>query len=82
MPLKAKKVLNQIEACHGGNLNDSRFGIRMRGEGKIADQINDLVRLAKQKYFKNKNSIKLNTSLHEHYKDGQLRLFAPSSFQR
>jgi DNA repair photolyase len=82
MPDKASKVLNHIEACHGGNLNDSRFGIRMRGEGKIADQINDLVRLAKQKYFKNKNSLKLNTSLHAQYKDGQLRLFAPSSFQR
>jgi len=75
MPDKADKVLNQIEACHGGNLNDNRFGIRMRGEGKIAEQINDLVKLAKRKYFKEKQKIELNTSLHEQYKKGQLKLF-------
>lgn len=75
MPDRADKVLHQIENCHGGNLNDSRYGTRMRGEGEIAKQINDLVKLAKLKYFKDKTMPKLNTSLHEQYKDGQLKLF-------
>ncbi len=75
MPDRADKVLRQIEACHGGSLNDSRFGIRSRGEGKIATQIHDLVRLARHTYFKNKSFPKLNTELHEQYKDGQMRLF-------
>jgi len=75
MPDRAEKVLHQIENCHGGNLNDSRFGTRMRGEGKIADQINQLVKLARLKYFKGKEMPKLNTSIHEQYKDGQLKLF-------
>lgn len=75
MPDKADKVLHQIEECHGGTLNDSRFGIRSRGEGKIATQIHDMVRLARHKYFKDSSFPKLNTSLHESYKDGQLRLF-------
>lgn len=75
MPDRAQKVLHQIESCHGGHLNDSRYGTRMRGEGKIAQQIHDLMRLAKQKYFKNKGMPKLNTSLHEQFKDGQLKLF-------
>ena len=75
LPDKAEKVLGQIEACHGGNLNDSRFGIRSRGEGKIAQQIHDLVRLAKHTYFKDKEFPKLNHGLHDHFKDGQLRLF-------
>lgn len=75
MPDKANKVLHQIESCHGGSLNDSRYGTRMRGEGKIAEQINMLVRLARKKYFKNKAMPKLNTSLHESYKVGQLKLF-------
>jgi hypothetical protein len=61
--------------CHGGSLNDSRFGIRSKGEGKIASQIHELVRLAKHTYFKNKKFPKLNTELHESYKDGQLKLF-------
>ncbi len=75
MPDRAEKVLHQIESCHGGRLNDSRFGLRMRGEGEIAKQINDLIKLAKLKYFKGKTMPKLNTTLHEAYKDGQLRLF-------
>ncbi len=75
LPDRADKVLHQIESCHGGNLNDSRYGTRMRGEGKIAEQINMLVRLASKKYFKDKAMPKLNTELHEQYKDGQLKLF-------
>ena len=75
LPDKADKVLRQIQECHGGTLNDSRFGVRSRGEGKIATQIHDMVRLAKMKYFKDKKFPKLNTNMHEAYKDGQLKLF-------
>ena len=62
-------------SCHGGKLNESRFGVRMRGEGQIAKQIKDLMTLAKHKYFKGRTMPKLNTELHEQYKTGQLRLF-------
>lgn len=75
MPDKADKVLHQIESCHGGTLNDSRYGARMRGEGKIAEQIDNLIKLARQKYFKDKVMPKLNTALHIQFKDGQLSLF-------
>ncbi|WP_298340531.1 PA0069 family radical SAM protein [uncultured Algibacter sp.] len=75
MPDRSEKVLHQIESCHGGTLNDSRYGARMRGEGKIAEQINNLVKLAKLQYFKNKVMSKLNCDLHEPYKQGQLKLF-------
>ncbi|MFD2822428.1 PA0069 family radical SAM protein [Lacinutrix iliipiscaria] len=75
MPDRADKVLHQIESCHDGRLNDSRFGTRMRGEGKIAEQINLLMRLARKKYFKDKSMPKMNYTLHEQYKDGQLKLF-------
>lgn len=75
MPDRADKVLHQIENCHGGTLNESRYGVRMRGEGQIAKQINDLIALARLKYFRDKSMPKLNTSLHEQYKDGQLKLF-------
>lgn len=75
LPERADKVLNQIKECHGGTLNDSRFGIRSKGEGKIATQIHDMVRLARQKYFKGKKFPVLNTQLHAQYKTGQLSLF-------
>lgn len=75
LPNKAEKVLHQIQECHGAKLNDSRFGVRSRGDGKIATQIHDMVRLAKRTYFRDRSFPKLNTDLHESYKDGQLKLF-------
>ena len=75
LPDRADKVLHQIQECHGGALNDSRFGIRSRGEGKIAKQIHDMMRLAQKRYFKNLIPSRLNTCLHEEFKDGQLNLF-------
>lgn len=75
MPDRTDKVLNQIAHCHGGTLNDSRYGTRMHGEGNIAEQINSLVRLAIHKYFKDKTMPKLNCDLHEPLKNGQLKLF-------
>lgn len=38
-PGKADKVWHLIEQGHGGKVNDSRFGLRMRGEGPMADII-------------------------------------------
>lgn len=75
LPDRADKVLNQIKSCHGGQLNDSRYGTRMRGEGEIAEQIHSMMRLAKNKYFKEKTMPALNTELHAPYKTGQLPLF-------
>lgn len=75
MPEKAEKVLHQIQECHSGTLNDSRFGIRSRGEGIIATQIHDLARMARHRYFKDKTFPKLNNELHEQYKQGQMKLF-------
>jgi len=75
MPDRAEKVLHQIRECHGGTLNDSRFGVRKRGDGKIAEQLHSLMRLARQKYFKDKTRTKLNTDLFEQYKTGQITLF-------
>lgn len=75
LPDRADKVLNQIRECHNGSLNDSRFGIRNRGEGKLAQQIHEMVHLARKKYFKGRSLPPLNTSLYGQFKKGQLRLF-------
>ena len=75
MPGSAEKVLHLIQNCHGGAINDSRFGLRNRGEGKIATQIHDMAALAKQKYFTDKIFPRLRTDLHEQFKDGQMKLF-------
>ncbi len=38
-PDRADKIWHLIEQSHGGQVNDSRWGARMRGEGSIADII-------------------------------------------
>ncbi|MEX6690430.1 PA0069 family radical SAM protein [Danxiaibacter flavus] len=47
-PDRADKVWHLIQNGHGGQVNDSRFGVRMRGEGPISD----LVRQQFHKYNK------------------------------
>jgi len=74
-PDKADKVLHQIAACHGGKLNDSRFGKRMRGEGKIAESITSLFRIAKAKYMKGKKMPPLNLQVFRKAGTEQMSLF-------
>jgi DNA repair photolyase len=50
-PDAADKILKQVAECHGGNLNDSRFGKRMKGEGKIAESIRNLFIAARKKHM-------------------------------
>jgi DNA repair photolyase len=48
-PEKKDKVLSRVRAVRGGNLNDPRFGSRMRGEGPIAETIKEVFKLACRK---------------------------------
>lgn len=50
-PDAAKKVWNHIRHAHGGSVSDSRPGIRMRGEGNIAQSVNQLFKLFRNKYY-------------------------------
>jgi DNA repair photolyase len=38
-PDRADKVWHMIENSHGGKVNDTRWGTRMRGEGNIAELV-------------------------------------------
>jgi DNA repair photolyase len=42
LPLRADKVMRRIQETRGGKLNDSRFGVRGRGEGVYAETIGAL----------------------------------------
>ena len=75
IPDKADRLLNQIAECHGGNLNDSQFGRRMRGEGTIASQVRDTMAIAKQKYLKGSKMPTLDGSHYLELKNPQMRLF-------
>ncbi len=75
LPDKADKILKRIADCHDGNLNDSRIGKRLKGEGKIAEVIRKQFELGQRLYFKDKNFPPLNTQLYKDLRDPQLRLF-------
>ncbi|MCX7744893.1 MAG: PA0069 family radical SAM protein [Flavobacteriales bacterium] len=54
-PEKASRILENIRNTRGGKLNESRFGIRMRGEGEFADMISQLFKTMHRKYFHGKS---------------------------
>lgn len=45
-PDRKDKILGRVREMHGGRINDSTFGSRMRGSGPLADIITDLFLLA------------------------------------
>lgn len=62
-PDRANKVWHQIEQGHDGKVNDSRWGTRMRGEGPIADIINQQYKKYIEKYGLNHERMDLETGL-------------------
>lgn len=50
-PDGAEHILNQIKECHGGDINDSRWGKRMGGDGPVADAIHQLFNASVKKYL-------------------------------
>jgi DNA repair photolyase len=72
-PDRADKVLSQIRELHGGTLNDSEWGRRMRGQGPIADSIHQMAKLAKQKFLAGRSMPSYN--LQAFRRNGQIGLF-------
>jgi DNA repair photolyase len=74
-PDRAEKVWNLISTCHEGNVNDSRWGNRIVGDGKFADLIKTQFDLYCRKYHLNETKMDWNVSAFRRVKNGQLPLF-------
>jgi DNA repair photolyase len=75
-PDRADKVWNQICDAHGGKTNDSRFGVRMRGEGKMAKSIKGLFDISVKRFMKEERDFKYNLKdFNYRAADEQLSLF-------
>ncbi len=74
-PDRHDRVIHQIESCHGGRLNDSRFGKRMRGDGNIAEILSQQGKIARERYYADRMMPAYNTELYYQYRDRQLKLF-------
>lgn len=51
-PDRASKVLHQIAELHGGQLNDSNWGRRMKGEGPLSEMIGQVFNVSVARYMK------------------------------
>lgn len=72
---RADRILNRIMDIHGGNLNDSRQGIRMKGEGKYAEMIGAQFQLALKRHLPNAVSFEYDLTQFEMARKPQTSLF-------
>jgi DNA repair photolyase len=62
-PDRADKVWHMIEQSHDGKVNDTRFGVRMRGEGNIAKMVAQQYKKYGKLYHMNAEEWRLDTSI-------------------
>ncbi len=62
-PDRADKVWHLIESAHNGQVNDTRWGVRMRGTGNIAELVNQQYRKYGKLYGLNEDRWELDTTL-------------------
>ncbi|MEO8069483.1 MAG: PA0069 family radical SAM protein [Flavobacteriales bacterium] len=74
-PDRAAKVIAQVSEMHGGAMNDSNFGRRMRGEGEFANTVRQLFKVTYRRVFAGRHMPDLNTALFRRPEQGQLDLF-------
>ena len=74
LPEKAQKIENRIRDTRNGKLSNSEFGIRMSGEGKIAESIEQLFRSSMMRAGLKSSRSSLSTNLFIRNKD-QFGLF-------
>ncbi|MGO1244291.1 PA0069 family radical SAM protein [Sphingobacterium sp. JB170] len=75
-PDRASKIIHGIQECHGGQLNDSAWGRRIAGEGRIAEGIKQLFKLARNKHMGDLGPPVVRTDMFVRPESsGQLRLF-------
>ncbi|WP_215225684.1 PA0069 family radical SAM protein [Echinicola shivajiensis] len=72
-PDRAEKVMHQIEELHGGKLNDTEWGRRIKGSGAMAKMIEKIFLTSKERYMKNRSMPSFDLSKFSPH--GQMRLF-------
>jgi DNA repair photolyase len=75
-PDRADKVWHLIMECHGGDVSDTQFGRRMKGDGNVAQSISQLFKVSVKRYFQNRSMPAYDFTLFQRpERNGQMRLF-------
>lgn len=75
VPDRAQRIVNRLTDLRGPRLTDSRFGVRMRGEGEWAEMISNLFALHCRKLGLNMSYPPLSTNHFRRLHRGQTDLF-------
>lgn len=75
-PDRAQRIINRLFDLRGTRMTDSRFGVRMRGEGEWADMISSLFSMSCRKLGLNKKYPPLATQHFRRLRNGQSDLFS------
>ncbi|NNE91275.1 MAG: PA0069 family radical SAM protein [Verrucomicrobiales bacterium] len=74
-PDRKELVLGRVREMRGGrDLNNSEFGLRMRGEGIVADQINQMFKVGAKRAKLDRGRVKLTTEHFRRLQPGQCEL--------
>lgn len=74
-PDRVQRVINRLIDLRGPQLTDSRFGVRMRGEGEWADMMSSLFKMSCRKNRLNLTHPPLSTEHFRRLRHGQADLF-------
>lgn len=74
-PLAKDKILHRIREVRGGELYDSRFGKRMRGEGEYAERLIDFFKISRKKAGFPESTHELSTAYFRRPPTHQLEFF-------
>jgi DNA repair photolyase len=74
-PAAKEKVLGRLRGARDGNLNDSRFGRRMRGEGEWSEVFNEMFRLHRARVGMSNKAHHLSVAAFTNGRPKQLSLF-------
>ena len=75
-PERATRIIHRLTDLREGQLSDSRFGSRMRGQGVWADTIEQVFKISCKRFGLSQSRSKLRTDLFVRHSDsGQLQLF-------
>lgn len=74
-PDRSNKIWHAIQSCHHGHVNNSGFGERMKGSGKVSEIIRDTFRLYCKKYQLNQREFTYAKKINSIAQGEQLSLF-------
>lgn len=75
LPDRALTVINRIRSVRNGELTCSDFGLRMNGEGRVAEAIEQLFQAACRRYNLNESKVTLSTKDFHSVRNQQMEIF-------